>query len=46
MVEALIACTYLAGTNTRRERRALVALFKGAIGKDAVSRNWRKVKTD
>ena len=25
---------------------ALAALFKGAIGKDAVSRIWRKVKTD
>ena len=44
-VEALIAGTYLAGTNTRRVRRALAALFKGAIGKDAVSRIWRKVKT-
>src|SRR5512132_669963 len=41
-VEALIAGTYLAGTNTRRVRRALAALFKGAIGKDAVSRIWRK----
>src|SRR5512132_730511 len=28
-VEALIAGTYLAGTNTRRVRRALAALFKG-----------------
>src|SRR5512133_3815633 len=45
-VEALIAGTYLAGTNTRRVRRALAALFRGAIGKDAVSRIWRKVKTD
>ena len=45
-VEALIAGTYLAGTNTRRVRRALAALFKGAVGKDAVSRIWRKVKTD
>ena len=42
-VEALIAGTYLAGTNTRRVRRALVALFKGAIGKDTVSRVWRRV---
>jgi hypothetical protein len=32
-VEALIAGTYLAGTNTRRVRRALAALFKGAIGR-------------
>ena len=45
-VEALIASAYLAGTNTRRVRRALGALFKGAIGKDVVSRVWRKVKTD
>jgi transposase-like protein len=45
-VEALIAGTYLAGTNTRRVCRALAALFKGAIGKDAVSRIWLKVKTD
>ena len=44
--EALIAGTYLAGTNTRRVRRALAALFKGAIGKDTVSRVWRRVKTD
>jgi putative transposase len=28
-VEALIAGTYLAGTNTRRVRRALAALFRG-----------------
>src|SRR5512146_1668428 len=41
-----LAGTYLAGTNSRRVRRALAALFKGAIGKDAVSRIWRKVKTD
>src|SRR5512147_668092 len=45
-VEALIAGIYLAGTNTRRVRRALAALFRGAIGKDTVSRVWRKVKTD
>ena len=32
-VEALIASTYLAGTNTRRVGRALGALFKGAVGK-------------
>jgi putative transposase len=44
--DALIASTYLAGTNTRRVRRALVALFGGAVGKDTVSRVWRKVKTD
>ena len=45
-VEALIASSYLAGTNTRRVKRALSALFKGAVGKDVVSRVWRKVKTD
>lgn len=44
--DALIASTYLAGTNTRRVRRALAALFGGAVGKDIVSRVWRKVKTD
>ncbi|BAV50173.1 transposase mutator type [Mesorhizobium loti] len=44
--DALIASSYLAGTNTRRVRRALAALFGGAIGKDVVSRTWRKVKTD
>jgi putative transposase len=45
-VDALIASTYLAGTNTRRVRRALAALFGGAVGKDTVSRTWRKVKSD
>jgi transposase-like protein len=44
--EALIAGTYLAGTNTRRVRRALAALFGGAVGKDTVSRAWRRVQTD
>ena len=44
--DALIAGSYLAGTNTRRVRRALAALFGGAVGKDTVSRVWRKVKTD
>lgn len=44
--DALIASTYLAGTNTRRVRRALVALFGGTVGKDTVSRTWRKVKSD
>lgn len=44
--DALIASAYLAGTNTRRVRRALAALFGGAISKDIVSRTWRKVKTD
>ncbi len=45
-VEALIASAYLSGTNTRRVKRALAALFGGAVGKDVVSRTWRKVKTD
>jgi putative transposase len=44
--DALIAGSYLAGTNTRRVRRALRALFGGAVGKDTVSRVWRKVKSD
>jgi putative transposase len=42
--EALIASVYLAGTNTRRVKRALFGLFQGAVGKDVVSRAWRKVK--
>ena len=46
VAEALIAGSYLAGTNTRRVRRALASLFGGAVGKDTVSRVWRKVKTD
>ncbi len=45
-VEALIAGAYLSGTNTRRVQRALSALFRGAVGKDVVSRAWRKVKAD
>jgi putative transposase len=44
--DALIAGCYLAGTNTRRVRRALGALFGGAVGKDTVSRVWRKVSGD
>jgi putative transposase len=44
--DALIAGCYLSGTNTRRVRRALCALFGGAVGKDTVSRVWRKVKSD
>jgi putative transposase len=39
--DALIAGCYLTGTNTRRVRRALRALFGGAVGKDTVSRVWR-----
>src|SRR5213596_2968898 len=44
--DALIASTYLAGTNTRRVRRALAAEFAGSVGKDTVSRVWRKIKSD
>jgi transposase-like protein len=44
--DALIAGAYLSGTNTRRVRRALAALFGGAVGKDTVSRVWRKVQSD
>lgn len=44
--DALIAATYLAGTNTRRVRRALAAVFAEGVGKDVVSRVWRKIKTD
>jgi transposase-like protein len=44
--DALIAGAYLAGTNTRRVRRALAPVFGGAVGKDTVSRAWRKAKTD
>jgi len=46
VADALIASTYLSGTNTRRVRRALAALLGGAAGKDTVSRTWRKVKCD
>jgi transposase-like protein len=35
-VAALIAGAYLSGTNTRRVKRALGALFKGAVSKDTV----------
>src|ERR1700719_3083674 len=44
--DSLIAGAYLAGTNTRRVRRALSAVFSGAVSKDTVSRVWRKVKGD
>ena len=46
VADALIAGAYLAGTNKRRVRRALAALFGGAVGKDTVSRVWRRVKSD
>jgi len=44
--EALIAAVYLAGTNTRRVKRALFGLFEGAVSEDVVSRAWREVKVD
>jgi transposase-like protein len=44
--DSLIAGAYLAGTNSRRVCRALAAVFGGAVGKDTVSRVWRKVKAD
>ncbi len=44
--EAVIAGAYLAGTNTRRVRRALKSLFGGAVSKDTVSRAWRQVQND
>ena len=43
---AAYSSTYLAGTNTRRVRRALAAVFAEGVGKDVVSRVWRKVRTD
>jgi putative transposase len=36
--ETLIAAVHLAGTNTRRVKRALFGLFEGAVSKDVVSR--------
>src|SRR3977135_3487738 len=44
--DALIAGAYLAGTNTRRVRRALNAVFAAPVGKDVASRVWRKPKGD
>ena len=46
-VEAIIAGSYLSGTNTRRVGRALASVFRrGGVSKDTVSRAWRKIKTD
>jgi len=46
-LEALIAGSYLSGTNTRRVERALASVFRrGGVSKDTVSRAWRKIKTD
>jgi hypothetical protein len=36
--DSLIAGAYPAGTNSRRARRALAAVFDGAVGKDTASR--------
>src|SRR6202051_3861377 len=44
--DALIAGAYLSGPTPRRVRRARAALFGGAVGKDTVSRVWRKTKGD
>ncbi len=44
--DALIAGAYLSGTNARRARRALNAVFAAPVGKDVVSRTWRKAKRD
>jgi putative transposase len=38
--DALIAGAYLSGTNTRRVRRALATVFRGAVS-NTVSRVWR-----
>jgi putative transposase len=43
--EALIAQAYLAGMNTRRVRRALGGLSAGHVGKDVVSRAWRRTRS-
>ena len=42
--DALITGAYLSGTNTRRVRLRWRRLFGGAVGKDTVSRVWRKVR--
>ena len=44
--DALITSSYLAGTNTRRDRRALKALFAERVSKVVVSHVWRNVKND
>src|SRR6202051_1334844 len=43
--DALIASCYLAGTNTRRVRRALAPPFGGTVGKGTGSRAWRAGKS-
>jgi hypothetical protein len=46
--DALIASTYLAGTNTRRVRRALAALFGGTVENQAswYCSSWRGLQSD
>ncbi len=44
--EAPIASVHLSGTDTRRVRRALFALFKGAVSRDVASRARRRVGSD
>ena len=44
--DARLAGACRSGTNTRRVRQALAALFDGAVGKDTVNRVWRKTKGD
>ena len=45
-IDALIAGSSLAGTNTRRVGRALAALFRGSVSKHTASRMWHKIKGD
>ena len=45
-IDAVIASAYLSGTNTRRVKRVLASLFTDGVGKDVVSRVWRKIKGD
>ena len=42
--DALIAGAYLAGTNTRRVRRALAALYRDGVSKDMVSQYGARSK--
>ena len=44
--DALIMSTYSSGTNTRRVRRTRCSVWRCGVGKDTVSRTWRKVKSD
>jgi hypothetical protein len=45
-VRATITAVCLAGTNTRRVKRALAGQFESAVGKDAINSARRKVKVD